>query len=989
MRVLIISLCLTLLAPGSSLFASQYSDTVVADLPIAYWKLDQTTGDTAIDAIAGNNATLVNSPTRSNPAGMPYDDGYSLLLDGANQYIELPNTGLLDLQAFSIEVWARNLSDGSGGCALYANLPSGAFWSGSGIIMRMPYPGCTEADIEFGNGVGEPESLYWSSDWEMGLGDWHHVVFTFIYQQTPTVINEAQVYVDGVLIATEMTYLEVGYDNQADGPPVDLVRVGMDLRYFDEQYSNYFHGYLDELAFYDYRLTPEQVERHYYAGMQPPPRIVSIEPLVVNSGLADALLVSFESDVSLDSFTAGDVRIYGPDGEVVATGVTSNDASTSQFLVAIPPQITPGEYYVMVGPDILGKNDLAMDQDQDGILGEIEGDDYSTSLSLGNVDPTRVLSTTPVGLGNTPVSTIGIQFELDVNASSFTVDDILLTGPNGAVAPASIDTTDNLSFTLTFNPALSDDGTYNLSIGPNIATLFGGGMDQDQDGVLGETPDDVYTASFELDLTPPSSPSGLNFLAAPQINITTLSPVTLQGERTGEEVSIWLNGVETIAMGSGVWSLSLDLTEGTTEFTLQAEDQAGNRSAPVSLRFAYDTIAPVITGYTPPNGTITNQPATTISLSYTETGTGIDQANSLLSVTRDGATVSGSWIQEINALRFEADQPLQDGLYQITQQLQDLAGHTSNTSSHGSSLDTVAPAAPLVNDLPTVTGSAQIPVSGTKEAGSEILLNGQILVSVNDLTDWSATAPLVNGLNTLSFTARDRAGNLSAATTTEVTFDDSAPGPVTLAVTDVGSGTALQLDWSSYDEAANGSDIAHYAVYIASAAYTSVSALTPVTTLASGIKQYLAQGLVRNQTYYLAVVAVDAQGNRLDSVAPVSATPLDNQAPAEITALRIVPTGTSLQISWQAPQGQSDDLAGYRLYFNNDAGTAFDTATTSAERSGLTPASGYPVRITTVDESGNESTGVSVTAATLLNNPSGLAAEGQESRITPSAYNNC
>ncbi|MEW8183743.1 MAG: fibronectin type III domain-containing protein [Candidatus Thiodiazotropha endolucinida] len=834
--------------------------------------------------------------------------------------------------------------------------------------------------MEWGEGFGEFSS---SARWWNNINDtdWHHVVVTFHYDAANT-SGTLIFYIDGrtsTEVPSHSIWHGISYENNLSGFPDDSVLIGVEPDYYTSSNTNFLNGYLDEIAFYDYVLTPEQVEEHYYAGTQPPPRVETIEPLVFNSGLADTLLVSFNSDIRINSFTVDDFTMTGPDGAVVATSVESNDGSQSQVLVSFPPQIMPGDYFFVIGPDILGKNGLAMDQNQDGIFGELEADSYSSSLTLGNPDPTRVLSVSPTGLGNTPVASLSVQFELDVDPNSFTVDDIVLTGPDGAITPSAITTTNNLNFNVSFTAPLASDGLYNLSIGPNIATLFGGGMDQNQNGIPGETPGDIYTASFELDLTPPAPPAGLNYLLAPQINIVSLSPVTVQGNRT-EEVSIWINGVESVALGSSTWSLPLNLVEGTNDFILEAEDQAGNRSDPVTLRFAYDTIAPVITGYTPPYG-YTNQPSVTISVNYTETGTGIDHNNSVLTVTRDGSPVAGSWVEEINALRFIPDQPLLDGGYQVTNQLQDLAGNLSNTMNHGFTLDTLVPDAPFIYSLPAVTGSAQILVSGSREIDSEVLLDGQILISRHGMSNWSTTVTLANGLNTLSFTVRDRAGNTSAPTVVEITYDDTAPGPVTLSVTNPGDGISLLLDWNSYDEAANGNDIASYAVYIETTPFTSVAALTPSATQTAGNKQYTAQGLVRNQSYHLAVVAVDSQNNRLDSVTPVTATTADNSPPGEVTGLNVVPTATSLQMSWNAPADTDGDLAGYRLFFNNDSGTQLDVATTTAQRTGLSAATGYPIRITTLDNSGNESAGRSITGATLLPNPTGLSAAGEESRV--------
>jgi hypothetical protein len=97
--------CLLTLLMSSVLCASQYSDVVIADNPIVYWKLDQTDDGIAIDEIAGNNATFVGSVSNSS-RHVPEDDGESVFLSGIRgNYIELPDTGLLDRQIFSLELW--------------------------------------------------------------------------------------------------------------------------------------------------------------------------------------------------------------------------------------------------------------------------------------------------------------------------------------------------------------------------------------------------------------------------------------------------------------------------------------------------------------------------------------------------------------------------------------------------------------------------------------------------------------------------------------------------------------------------------------------------------------------------------------------------------------------------------------------------------------------------------------------------------------------
>ncbi|MEW8284499.1 MAG: fibronectin type III domain-containing protein, partial [Candidatus Thiodiazotropha endolucinida] len=971
-------LCLALLSIGNNVFASQYSDVIIADNPIAYWKLDQSDGGIAIDEIAGNHATFVG-PVYRYSSRVPEDDGQTIFLVGSSsQYIELPDTGLLDQQVFSLELWVEEWT-----CApLFVNLPTGAYSERRGIVIREPkrYTSCNKPTIEWGSG-GDLQSIH--VDNVPSPYTLRHLVVTFSHTpNAPDSENVVRYYLDGVNISETTGILSgISYENASAGSPVEMVRIGgVGGVLYGQESDDRFRGYIDEIAFYDYALTPEQVEQHYFAGRYDitAPRVESVTPSVSSFGMLTRIRVVFNHyDIDYDTFSLEDVSILGPNGEINPTSISN------AYVYFSNQQADPGTYQVTIGPDILGMNGLAMDQDQDGIYGEPGDDVYSGTFTIDPPQPIRVFEMVPIVQDGFLVETIILNFWRQLDLTTFTLDDIRLTGPDGALTLTTLEEGyggDSVVYEVGFVPPLSSGVSYTLEVGPDIFSIDGAGMDQDQDGITGETPDDIFIATFTLDLIPPAPPSVLTYLLAPQINIVSLSPVTVQGSRT-EEVSIWINGVESVALGNSAWSLPLNLVEGTNDFILEAEDQAGNRSDPVTLRFAYDTIAPVITGYTPPNDSYTNQPSVTISVNYTETGTGIDLNNSVLTVTRDGSPVAGSWAEEINALRFIPDQPLLDGVYQLTQQLQDLAGHLSNTVNHGFTLDTLAPDAPTINSLPAVTGNAQITVSGSKEVDSEVLLDGQILVSRNGLSDWSAAVTLANGLNTLSFTVRDRAGNTSAPTVVEITYDDTAPGPVTLLVANPGNGISLVLDWNSYDEAANGNDIASYAVYIETTPFTSVTALTPSATQTAGNKQYTAQGLVRNQSYYLAVVAVDSQNNRLDNVTPVTATTVDNSPPGEVTGLNVVPTATSLQMSWNAPTDTAGDLAGYRLFFNNDSGTQLDVATTTAERTGLSAATGYPIRITTLDSSGNESTGRSVTGATLLPNPTGLSAAGEESRV--------
>jgi hypothetical protein len=92
-------------------------------------------------------------------------------------------------------------------------------------------------------------------------------------------------------------------------------------------------------------------------------------------------------------------------------------------------------------------------------------------------------------------------------------------------------------------------------------------------------------------------------------------------------------------------------------------------------------------------------------------------------------------------------------------------------------LDTILPAAPTVTvTLPTTTNPVEL--TGTKEAGSLVRLDGRVIVPASNATAWTYQAT-VAGTNpkTLTFTAVDAAGNESTPTPVLVTLTTSCAAP--------------------------------------------------------------------------------------------------------------------------------------------------------------------------------------------------------------------
>ena len=151
----------------------------------------------------------------------------------------------------------------------------------------------------------------------------------------------------------------------------------------------------------------------------------------------------------------------------------------------------------------------------------------------------------------------------------------------------------------------------------------------------------------------------------------------------------------------------------------------------------------------------------------------------------------------------------------------------------------------------------------------------------------------------------------------------------------------------------------------------------------AGVKTAAVTNLNRDTTYYFGVIAVDLQSNALTSITgPVSVVTHDIVPPPNPASLRFDCSATNLVLRWDTPANPDGDLAGYRLYVtNNPIGIPLPAGTNSFTLDGLTRASAYPFRITSLDNDGNESAGASATGVTWLDNPTGLSVQPYSSLV--------
>jgi len=224
----------------------------------------------------------------------------------------------------------------------------------------------------------------------------------------------------------------------------------------------------------------------------------------------DYLEIHFNKSIEPTSFTAEDVVMIGPGGEIRPLVISQVDPNS--FQVSFPEQRLAGEYRLEIGPGILDLAENPMDQDGDHINGEEGEDVYKVTFFI--TPGLWIISHMPSGDQSQPVSRLTFTFSQEIKSASFTKDDIQMIDPDGKLialtrGPVRVE---EKSYQIEFAEQKMV-GSYHVYVGPQIESLDGSLMDQDNDCLAGEPVEDRYDAWFRIiDLAGPQvvshSPSG-------------------------------------------------------------------------------------------------------------------------------------------------------------------------------------------------------------------------------------------------------------------------------------------------------------------------------------------------------------------------------------------------------------------------------------------------------------------------------------------------
>jgi PKD repeat protein len=288
-----------------------YSDTVLADNPAHYWRLDGPAGSAkAYDQAGFDDLNLGSGVTQGTAGALAGTANTAADFNGTSAGTSATPSPVPGPQTFGLEAWFKTTTTSGGKIIGFGNSPTG----NSNNYDRHIYMD-DAGRVYFGVWLG------WGATLETGAGlndgQWHHVVAS----DSPSGLT---MYLDGRLVGQRSD--AVGAQDYSG-----YWRIGGDTAWAGS--SSFFDGEIDEVAIYQAPLTATQVQRHYVVGStgetfnEPPEARWEWSP--------DGLTGSFDGSMSVD-----------PDGTIAGYSWAFGDGTTATGATVDHTFGAPGTYRV-------------------------------------------------------------------------------------------------------------------------------------------------------------------------------------------------------------------------------------------------------------------------------------------------------------------------------------------------------------------------------------------------------------------------------------------------------------------------------------------------------------------------------------------------------------------------------------------------------------------------------------------------------------------
>lgn len=305
------------------------------------------------------------------------------------------------------------------------------------------------------------------------------------------------------------------------------------------------------------------------------------------------------------ALTLGDTGAYAHDQMTVllegeAVDVVTTSAGEVQTVVYQSVAVTDGQLTLSM-------------QDGGGLDENVVLNGLAVTWVGEDTTPPRITAVDPSGETEAPVDRVAVTFSKPIDASSFTGEDVtVLAGPSGPIAVQSVNQLSPTQFEVTFDPQTTV-GDYSLAIGPNISDTAGRLLDQDEDGVPGESGDDEFSDGFTI------TPFALRFDFGTSSSpvATGFAQVTPTTGYTSAQGYGWQEGFLLAQDRASGDAVTRDLVYGTN-FTFAADAPDGAYDVTITLGdlgpYGHDEMEVRVEGLRVEVVSTSSQEVTTISL---------------------------------------------------------------------------------------------------------------------------------------------------------------------------------------------------------------------------------------------------------------------------------------------------------------------------------------------------------------------------------------
>jgi hypothetical protein len=588
-----------------------YPSTILADHPVAYYRLEEPSGSATIADSSGNGftgyvtyVTQADGTTVFPQLGVPGIDTHSALFatsTGVGQgHVDIPVNSTINPTLgdgvtgapFSAELWVQATTQSSG---------YGVPLDDSGFFNTQNPNSSGWNFYQTAAGVGTPSTWSFSlrpnpgfvgNGPQVTLGQWTHLVLS--YNGTTVTF-----YVNGVAANTYAVPQFIANDGSED----------MLLGYGPATGQSPYAGYVDEVAVYNYALTATQVTNHYAIGTNsivapPTPPTFSLQPLSTNAYAG--VPVTFSSQ-------ALGTTPLAYQWERVGSGAIANATNSSYTLTPAYPGDNGASFYVTVTNSAGSSNSATATLTVLTNLNVVYNP-FSITRRVGSYAAFRVVANgaAPItyqwhSLANSVDQTIpgatsdtlwlsNIQASANGTLYYAQVSNPFGTAPSGQATLTVVPALNNLflstlysqvveadhpvafwrldedSGTNAFDSVGSFDGAYSATP-PDLTLGYPTGVPHDIDTGIHVTNTAIVTIPYALELNPVSGPWSYEFWIQPTSLDPLLFHTPISSEGNQQNLGTVLTGWNIYQYpGADVWTWNIYNGGGTGSFTSEFTD---------------------------------------------------------------------------------------------------------------------------------------------------------------------------------------------------------------------------------------------------------------------------------------------------------------------------------------------------------------------------------------------------------------------------------